>query len=1341
MADPLSAFRVGQTVELVSGQSATIRYLGTIAVSPGDWIGVELEDFSGKNDGSIREERYFECEMGKGMFVKPPSIVRITKQPPVVNGRASGELAVAKRRAPSVVAGVGGPRRQSVVDTEPGKRRSANVGSPTPGPRHAPSSRSLRSPTKSPTKQLVPSTSGAPSTTITNPSGMRASSVLKPRTRPSIGNRQPIVAPPPPSIGNRPSRQSLVGSSAAAAARLSSANLAATSKPPSSQFSARPGLGIPGKRLGSISGESQASAESRYGSPDVVGISNSLSPPFNISAISEDVSQDTTSPAPSLKSPAGNLLSPTSAAPSRAASIAQRATSGSAALGREVEDLKTKLRMMEKKRMEDREKLKAMERIQAERDKFEGIIQKLQSKYQPQQQELTDLRKQLKENAAKVEEMETQQAEHDIVLEMATLDREMAEESAEVLKSELQALSQKLEEYELEVEVLREENRELSQEMSPEEKASQGWLQMERNNERLREALLRLRDMTEQQESELKDQIKTLEQDLLGYATLKEQHDFTKERLLRSETGIEDLRQQLETALGAEEMIEDLTEKNLSMGELVEELRATIEDLESLKELNDELEVHHIETEKQMQEEIDYKENLMAEQTRRLTQQEQSMEDYEYTITRFRELVTNLQSDLEDMKSSQQLTETEAEALSNRSRAMMDLNMKLQVSASKTQIKTIDLELRRLEAQEAMEHLAIVQLFLPDAFELEQDSVLALLRFKRVGFKANLLHGFIKEGFTGQNQQLRDDDIIPACDALDKLTWVSAMCDRFANFIQSCSVPQFAKFEGALYELEPVERALNGWIDALKRDDLKEKQCATELQRTMALMSHLAEIHISQTLESFADDVQMRAIMMQSHLESTATALHHIKVAVEKKIPSTDEEDDPSGLFLKRFDNIISHSRSAKVVAGKIIRALGELKSRSLSLRPDTLPAFLPCESASRELAEYARSIGEVIMLLLSEEGRNDPFTFKEIEAAMDETTSSLFNGAQTSMYSAMSSKLRNLTNSLLDLGSLSSDLEMAVEFERPQAPWILRSQEIKSTKVVSLDVEEEIRRLKDDIHERATQIKLRDKSLEESAVKIELMESRMRDAGKKASRITELEKAVKDISEREKQLSRAMEAQTRELQALEMEKDRYIKLASEKQPIGDAGAGQEGAERAVATKREIDALQADIKSLQGAVRFLREDNRRARLVDPSLSPPAWLEMPLIKRKSAKEQRAGLVCTEGQDVLGELLHLASSAKLVSLKPAPKEERLKWRPQSATPRFRVLKQREEWETWVDWKDSVVRQGTALREKKAAALNYGLRTKAQGQPSKIESQKKGGLSPNVKIVGLDDTASLG
>lgn len=588
----------------------------------------------------------------------------------------------------------------------------------------------------------------------------------------------------------------------------------------------RPGIK---ERLGSTSGESRASASSGLESPADTLEPELPSPP--ISDAQDDREESSSSLSRNSKINRAPSEKPTSFRGRSPTSVSQRPPPVANVSSREVEDLKTKLRLMEKKRAEDREKLKALEKIQADRDKFEGIIQKLQSKYQPQQQEIAELKKQLKEEEAKAQTLEAQQAENDTVVEVATLDREMAEETAESLKLELEVLRQKQEEMELEVDVLREENHELGKEISPEEKTSRGWLQLERTNERLREALIRLRDVTQQQEADLKDQIAELEEDAQNAAKLKEEYSTNKERLLQSDATVEDLRQQLDNALGAEDMIEELTEKNLALSEKLDDLRLTIEDLESLKELNDELEINHTENEKQLQDEIEYNEALLAEEARKLAVQDGTIQDLEYTVNRFRELVTNMQSDLEDMRASQQITETEANELSSRSRAMMDLNMRLQNSASKAQVKAIDLELGKMHAQESSEHLAIVQLFLPESFKSENDSVQALLRFRRIGFKANMMYGFVKERVNSQPASALEDEFFAYCDVLDKLTWISSICNRFINSIKTCNLETFKSLGGASYELEPVERGLNGWIDSLKRDELRGEQCATELQR------------------------------------------------------------------------------------------------------------------------------------------------------------------------------------------------------------------------------------------------------------------------------------------------------------------------------------------------------------------------------------------------------------------------------------------------------------------------------------------------------------------------------
>ena len=91
-------------------------------------------------------------------------------------------------------------------------------------------------------------------------------------------------------------------------------------------------------------------------------------------------------------------------------------------------------------------------------------------------------------------------------------------------------------------------------------------------------------------------------------------------------------------------------------------MRITIEDLEALKELGEELEENHVETERAMQDEIstccpiyqiacgqhsyccaDEKDVQLAERQQRIDSLEEACQDMERTISRFRELVIQLE--------------------------------------------------------------------------------------------------------------------------------------------------------------------------------------------------------------------------------------------------------------------------------------------------------------------------------------------------------------------------------------------------------------------------------------------------------------------------------------------------------------------------------------------------------------------------------------------------------------------------------------------------------------------------------------------------------------------------
>ncbi|KAI8996485.1 CAP Gly-rich domain-containing protein [Trametes punicea] len=52
----------------------TVRYVGPTEFAKGVWVGIEYDEPIGRNDGSVKGKRYFECQPNFGVFVKPDRV-------------------------------------------------------------------------------------------------------------------------------------------------------------------------------------------------------------------------------------------------------------------------------------------------------------------------------------------------------------------------------------------------------------------------------------------------------------------------------------------------------------------------------------------------------------------------------------------------------------------------------------------------------------------------------------------------------------------------------------------------------------------------------------------------------------------------------------------------------------------------------------------------------------------------------------------------------------------------------------------------------------------------------------------------------------------------------------------------------------------------------------------------------------------------------------------------------------------------------------------------------------------------------------------------------------------
>jgi dynactin 1 len=125
---------VGTVIELTDGRQATVRFIGTTHFATGEWIGLVLDEATGKNDGSVQGERYFDCEPGYGMFVRPTVVGKVVQNPV----RESKQTAKPTTSA-------AGPRKQPGLPPAAARRQSTNpTSTPTPAPRGAAARSSLR---------------------------------------------------------------------------------------------------------------------------------------------------------------------------------------------------------------------------------------------------------------------------------------------------------------------------------------------------------------------------------------------------------------------------------------------------------------------------------------------------------------------------------------------------------------------------------------------------------------------------------------------------------------------------------------------------------------------------------------------------------------------------------------------------------------------------------------------------------------------------------------------------------------------------------------------------------------------------------------------------------------------------------------------------------------------------------------------------------------------------------------------------------------------------------------------------------------------------------------------
>ncbi|GAN11005.1 dynactin [Mucor ambiguus] len=1188
----------------VQGKIGTIRFVGTTSFQTGKWVGIELDEAQGKNSGVVQGKRYFECRTNHGVFVRPSQVKVIT--PEDEQEEEDGEE---QQNEESISPSLSERRFAPAQDPNLAAARTVQ--------QHTPSSSSTLLPSRitSPSRiSRLPNANGRK----TNVAGLAANSRKSASPTASVTNaaRKSKVATPSTTRprSNTNTQKDVKENKLQQLRQQQQERLVQLQQQQLLQQQQQEEEDEEEAELHRQLQEEEELAARDQEEQDAYELQQQqqqqqeMSETESMSSMSDrgGVGMVSTTSSTALPQKQLQQQQPQQSYGSLAANLPVSKSDQMIPL-KDYEELRLKLKILESKRQEDRERYREHEKVKEEAEQFLTLRNKLQDKISELQKELRDTKRQLKESCAEQETYENNYNDAVESLEMMTLDKEVAEERAEHLQQEVNILKDKIEEISVDLDVLKKEADIINRvpDHDGDEKTPLEVIQLERHNERLKEALMKLRDVAKVREDELSNRIKDLEKETYELEEVKGQYDKTRGRLEDAEYTIEELKQRLDDALGAEDLVEQLTEKNLALTEKMDEMRMVIDDLEALKELADELEENHMETEKQLQAEIDHRDMLLREQMERLRSCEETNADYEATIQQFRELVTTLQNDLEQLRHKEVSQQSEKQTLSSQSQAMMSLNMQLQSTVMKAQAKSIDLELRKLDAAQANDRLSYIQPYLPDSFfKTENDAISCVLLYKRLVFKAELIIKHLDQNHP-ISEKIMDtvpESLVAVCEMRQRAGWLSDLGKRFVTFIINCNPLTFIKMGQVYHDLVGTERRLTGIVDLLRTDEINETECVVELQRMIAQLEHLSEIHLVQSEANHVDQFFGLTRALDLNADRMTVELTYVKQAVDHAAQSDNiniiegrERLDYD--YLEPLGRLIVQAKNSKILAKKLLRQLEDLSEQALTLKSEYLHRFKMLYAISSKLSKFCyETYKQISAYVDAKVSSKEEISLGIIQQIVYNKADEILEIAESTMWEACLKTLKSLTNELGTTFERISNENKTEKIATGVAPWVQRASDMKAEVVMNHDMERKLQQHCDEIVKLIKDVKIKDQALQESSVKIELLEKRMETVKKQADQA--LEETLTKTQAQEKIYTEAVEKLQAEYDGLEQENIQLKKNAAkkeEKRLSAPKKAEFDMLEEASSTL-ETDStnsheVASQVESLKAAIRYLRAEN------------------------------------------------------------------------------------------------------------------------------------------------------
>ncbi|XP_016535894.1 dynactin subunit 1 isoform X2 [Poecilia formosa] len=947
------------------------------------------------------------------------------------------------------------------------------------------------------------------------------------------------------------------------------------------------------------------------------------------------------------------------------------------ALRAQVKDLDEKLETLKMKRTEDKAKLKELEKHKIQLEQLQEWKTKMQEQQAELQKQLKEAKREAKEAMEAKERYMEEMSDTADAIEMATLDKEMAEERAESLQLEVDSLKERVEELTMDMEILKHEI---------EEKGSDGAAssyhvkQLEEQNSRLKEALVRMRDLSASEKQEHVKLQKQMEKKNTELDSHRGQKEKLQEEMTAAEKTIDELKEQVDAALGAEEMVETLTERNLDLEEKVRELRETVTDLEAINEMNDELQENARETELELREMLDLGAARVREAEKRVEAAQETVADYQQTIKKYRELTAHLQEVNRELTSQQ---EASAELQQQPPAEMFDFKIKF--AETKAYAKAIEMELRKMEVAQANRHVSLLTSFMPESFLRhggDHDCILVLLLIPRLIHKAELISKQAQEKFDlNENCVERvglkggvGEQLSFAGGLVYSLSLLQATLHKYEQALSQCSVEIYKKV-GSLYpEMSVHERSLDFLIDLLHKDQLDETVNVEPLTKAIKYYQHLYSIHL-------ADQSEDCTMQLADHIRFTQSALDCMAVEVGRlrAFLHAGQEKADLAVLLKDLETSCSDIRQfCKKIRRRMPGTDAPGIPAALNFGPQVSDTLSDCRKHLTWVVAVLQEVAAAGAQMMSPLGEQDGLAAVKLEDVAFKAAEQIYGSQGANPYECLRQSCSIVIATMNKMATAMQEGEY--DSDKPQSknppPVDLRAgalrAEITDAEGLGLKLEDRETVIK----ELKKSLKIKGEELSEANIRLSLLEKKLdsssKDADERVEKIqTRLDEAQTLLKKKEKEFEETMDALQADIDQLESEKTELkqrINSQSKMTADGLRGSSPSGIASMVSgiaggnmmagvgpgsgvqvidsplLSQQIEAQRLCIKHLKNENNRLKAEKMRSQLA--SLPPLNVTKLP--SKEGRPEVLSSALYRKTDQLLETLLQMSANVKVVDV---------------------------------------------------------------------------------------------